>query len=155
MKNYLYTLLPDLEGIYYEEAEEPCLFNAIHKIKDSYSLFFSNHLPLGYRILPDKDKSIYYKVKKMLNLHYVTCGNILNLSVKGVDDTFRVRKFYGSYIICGPDHHIMIDPKGIQLNNYAVKNRGFEYIIYPDTFYDVLQRTKDFLIELDKVWDSI
>ena len=155
MKNYLYTLLPNLEGIYYEEAEESHLFNAVHKMKDYYSLFSSSHLPSGYQILPNKDKSIYYKIQKMLNLHCITCGNILDSSVKGVNPEFRVRKFYGSYIICGPWHHIVIEPKGIRLDNYSVKNRGYEYIILPDTFYNVLQRTRDILIELDKVWNSI
>jgi len=155
MKNYFYTMISTIEGIYYEEAEESSLFNAVHKLGDSYSLFISSHLPLGYQILPDRDKSIYYKVQKMLKLHYMTCGNILDSSVKGVDDTFRVRKFYDSYIVCGPNHHIMIEPKGVRLVNYSAKNRGYEYIIYPDTFYNILQRTKDFLIELDKVWESI
>lgn len=157
MKNYLYTALPNfnLEGIYYEEAEESYLFNAVHKVNDSYSLFISSRLPLGYQILPDRDKSIYHKIRKLLNMHYITCVNILDSSVKGVNHEFRVRKFYGSYIVCGPDHHMMIDSKGIRLNNYSVKNLGFEYIIYPDTFYDVLQRTKNFLTELDKIWNSI
>lgn len=148
-------MLPQIEGLYYEEAEKPCLFNAVHKLADSYSLFVSSHLPLGYQILPDRDKSIYYKIQKMLKLHYITCGNILDSSVKGVNHEFRVRKFYGSYIICGPNHHIMMDSKGVRLDNHPTKNLGWEYIIYPDTFYDVLQRTKDFLTELDKVWDSI
>lgn len=155
MKNYLYTALPHIEGIYYEEAEEPHLFNAVHKMQNYYSLFLSSHLALGHEILPDKDKSIYYKIQKMLKLHYITCRNILDLSVKGVDDTFRVRKFYDSYIVCGPDHHIVTEPKGIRLNYYSVKNLGYEYIILPDTFYNVLQRTKDILVELDKVWNSI
>lgn len=148
-------MISTIEGIYYEEAEESSLFNAVHKLGDSYSLFVSNHLPLGYQILPDRNKSIYYKVQKMLKLHYITCTNILDSSVKGVYDEFRVRKFYDSYIICGPDHHIVIEPKGIRLLNYPVKNRGFEYIILPDTFYNVLQRTKDILTELDKVWNNI
>lgn len=148
-------MLPQIEGLYYEEAEEPCLFNAVHKLADSYSLFVSSHLPLGYRILPDRDKSIYYKIQKMLKLHYITCGNILDSSVKGVNHAFRVRKFYGAYMIYGPDHYMLIDSKGIQLDNQPTKNSGWEYIIYPDTFYDVLQRTRDFLIELDKVWESI
>jgi hypothetical protein len=155
MKNYLYTLLPDLEGIYYEEAEESHLFNAVHKVKDSYSLFISSHLPSGYQILPDREKSIYYKIRKLLNLHYTSCVNILESSARGVNHEFRVRKSYGCYLVYGPDHSIVMHRDGIQILNHSGKNLGYEYIILPDTFYNVLQRTRDVLIELDKVWDSI
>lgn len=155
MKNYLYTLLPDLEGIYYEEAEESHLFNAVHKVKDSYSLFISSYLPSGYQILPDREKSIYYKIRKLLNMHYITCGNILDSSVKGVNHEFRVRKFYGAYMIYGPNHSIVMHRNGIQILNYTGKNLGYEYIILPDTFYNVLQRTKDLLTELYDIWEKI
>lgn len=156
MKNYLYTMIPNLEGIYYEEAEDSLLFNAIHKVKkDSYSLFISSHLPLGYQILPDRDKSIYYKVKKMIDMHYTACTNILDSSTKGVNHEFRVKKFYDSYLVYGPGYIITLTRGGIQLHSHSGKNLGWEYIIYPDTFYDVLQRTRNILVELDKIWETI
>lgn len=154
MKNYLYTMLPNLEGIYYEEADEHHL-NAVHKVQDSYSLFITSHLPSGYQILPDREKSIYYKIRKLLNMHYVTCINILDSSARGVNHEFRVRKFYGSYLVYGPDCSIIVHRDEVQLLNHSGKNLGYEYIILPDTFYNVLQRTSDILVELGKVWESI
>lgn len=155
MKNYLYTILPNIEGIYYEEAEESYSLRAVRKMKNYYSIYDSPYLPFGYQILPDRDKSIYYKIQKMLKLHYITCTNILDLSTKGVNHEFRVRKLYGTYIICGPDYHITIEPKGVKLDNYSAKILGYEYIILPDTFYNVLQRTMDILKELDEIWKTI
>lgn len=154
MKNYLYTMIPNLEGIYYEE-EAPCHYNAIHKISDCYVLFSGSHLPLGHQVLSDRDTSIYYKVRKMLNMHYTACTNILDSSARGVNQEFRVKKSYGCYLVYGPDHFISLCRDGVQLHNHPGKNLGWEYIIYPDTFYDVLQRTRDILIELDKVWRTI
>jgi hypothetical protein len=154
MKNYLYIGPSKVEGIYYEE-ESPRHYNAIHKLPDCYALFLSSHLPLGYQILPDRDTSIYYKVRKMLNMHYTVCTNILELSARGVNHEFRVKKSYGCYSIYGPDHLISLYRDGVQIYNHPGKNLGWEYIIYPDTFYDVLQRTRDILVDLDKVWKTI
>ncbi len=155
MKNYISTTFPKLWGSYYEEIEGSFLFNAVHKMAGSYNLYTSSYLPLSYQILPDRDESIYYKIKKMLSLHYTVCTNILDLSEKGVNHEFRVKRFYNSYLVYGPGYSITLCRDGIQLHSHSGKNLGFDYIILPNTFYDVWQRTRDILAELDKVWDSI
>lgn len=141
---------------YYESTDDPCLFNCVFNYTNHFSTFQTCKLPEGYIILENANP-IYHKVKKMINLYYIACHNIITKNSTGhcYTNSIPVKKFYDFYTMIDECHTIDINPRKITLSQHSRNMYATHYIPGEIYYPEILQRTFNIIEELNKLCTKI